>query len=81
MKKQSEKSKLVAFLLAFFIGTLGIHRFYVGKTGTGIAIFLLSISFIGLFISSVWVFIDWILILTDNFTDKDGNYVTNWDLK
>lgn len=32
----SEKSRLVALLLCLFVGYLGIHRFYVGKTGTGI---------------------------------------------
>ena len=36
----SEKSRLAAALLAFFLGGLGIHRFYVGKVGTGIAIIL-----------------------------------------
>ena len=32
----SRKSRLVAFLLAFFLGMFGAHRFYVGKTGTAI---------------------------------------------
>jgi TM2 domain-containing membrane protein YozV len=32
----SDKSRLVAALLCFFFGALGIHRFYVGKIGTGI---------------------------------------------
>ena len=32
----SEKKLLPAFLLCFFLGSLGIHRFYVGKIGTGI---------------------------------------------
>jgi hypothetical protein len=30
------KSQLVALLLAFFVGVLGIHRFYLGYTGIGI---------------------------------------------
>ncbi len=32
----SSKSRLVALLLCFFLGYLGVHRFYVGKIGTGI---------------------------------------------
>jgi TM2 domain-containing membrane protein YozV len=32
----SQKSWLVALLLSIFLGTMGVHRFYVGKVGTGI---------------------------------------------
>lgn len=33
---KSEKDWLVTLLLSIFVGSLGIHRFYVGKIGTGI---------------------------------------------
>lgn len=33
---KSNKEWLVTLLLSLFVGTLGIHRFYVGKMGTGI---------------------------------------------
>ena len=36
MPESSEKKRLVAFLLCFFLGALGVHRFYVGKVGTGV---------------------------------------------
>ncbi|GAA3562862.1 hypothetical protein GCM10022419_049400 [Nonomuraea rosea] len=60
------KSWLVAVLLCFFLGVLGIHRFYVGKIGTGI----LMIVTIGGF--GIWVLIDFIMILVGKFTDKQG---------
>ena len=37
------KSPLLAYLLWVFVGGLGIHRFYLGKTGTGIAMLALAI--------------------------------------
>jgi TM2 domain-containing membrane protein YozV len=69
----SEKSRLVAFLLCFFLGVIGVHRFYVGKTGTGIAqIFTLG----GL---GLWAFIDMIVILCGSFKDKEGKVLKNWN--
>lgn len=75
---QPQKSRATAFLLAFFLGTFGAHRFYVGKAGTGIAQLILSLSIIGLIVSSVWVLIDWIMILSGSFKDKRGNTITEW---
>jgi len=72
------KTRLTAFLLAFFLGGLGIHRFYVGKVGTGIVQLLLSLSIIGLPVTAVWVLIDWIMILSGEFKDKDGQKITVW---
>jgi TM2 domain-containing membrane protein YozV len=62
----SEKSWLVTLLLCIFLGGLGIHRFYVGKTGTGI---LMIITFGGF---GIWALIDLIMIATNAFTDRDG---------
>ena len=58
---------LVCLLLCFFLGCLGIHRFYVGKTGTGIAQLLTAGG------CGVWALIDFIMIILGNFTDAEGN--------
>ena len=68
----SPKSRLAAALLAWFLGVIGIHRFYVGKVGTGI---LQILTFGGL---GIWALIDFIMILVGSFKDKDGLPLYNW---
>jgi TM2 domain-containing membrane protein YozV len=68
----TDKRILPAFLLCFFLGLLGVHRFYVGKVGSGVAQ-LLTVG--GLFI---WAFVDLIVILCGGFTDGNGNKITQW---
>ena len=74
----SKKLRLVTFLLAFFFGTLGVHRFYVGKIGTAVTQLILSLSVVGLFVSGIWVVIDWIMILAGSFKDKEGRIIITW---
>ncbi|MDH6462784.1 TM2 domain-containing membrane protein YozV [Micromonospora sp. A200] len=62
----TQKSWVVALLLCFFVGVLGVHRFYVGKVGTGI-LQLVTLGGLG-----IWTFIDFILILVGSFKDKQG---------
>lgn len=66
---KSEKEWLVTLLLGLFLGSLGVHRFYVGKIGTGI-LQLITLGGCG-----VWTLIDVIMIITGNFKDKDGNVI------
>lgn len=69
----SPKSRLVAFLLCTFLGGLGIHRFYVGKAGTGV-LWLLTLGCFG-----IGSFVDWIMILCGSFNDNNGLVVSEWN--
>ena len=66
---RSEKDWLTTLLLSLFLGTLGVHRFYTGKIGTGI-LQLITVGCCG-----IWTLIDIIMIATGNFKDKDGNVI------
>ena len=70
----SQKSKIAAGLLGIFLGSFGVHNFYLGYTGKAVAqllITLLTCGF-GAFISSIWGLIEGILILTGSI-NVDGN--------
>ncbi len=68
----SDRSRLAAALLCFFVGVFGVHRFYVGKVGTGI---LMVVTFGGL---GIWALIDLIIILVGTFRDKQDRVLLNW---
>jgi len=72
VQKLSHRSKLVAGLLGIFLGGFGVHNFYIGKTGVGVAQIILTIATCG--IASIWGFIEGIVILTQSEPkDADGN--------
>jgi hypothetical protein len=62
----SQKSKVIALLLCLFLGTLGVHRFYLGKIGTGI-LQLCTLGGLG-----IWALIDFLGIITNKFRDAGG---------
>ena len=64
------KSKLTAILLCFFLGSLGIHRFYLGYTLIGV---IQLLTFGGVLI---WAIIDFIRLIIDSLKDSEGNNLT-----
>lgn len=72
------KSKLVAILLAFFLGALGVHRFYLGHIGTGLAMLLITVLSLGslAFITGIWAIVDIVLISTGAIPDAQRRPLT-----
>ena len=66
------KQWMVAVILAFFLGTLGVHNFYLGYTTKGIIQLVLTITVIGIFVSGPWALIDFIMLLM-----RSGSYATD----
>jgi hypothetical protein len=55
-------STAVAYILLLFLGLLGAHRFYLHKTGTAVAMLLLTLTILGIVVSFIWAFVDLFLI-------------------
>jgi hypothetical protein len=70
----SPKSRTVASILGFFLGGLGVDRFYLGNIGLGVAKLLLGWLTFG-----IWPLIDWIMILAGAAHDGEGLPVVNWN--
>ncbi len=68
--EKSEKNFVATLLLCLLLGGLGVHRFYVGKIGTGI-LQLITLGGLG-----IWALIDLIMIAIGKFTDKEGLLIT-----
>lgn len=89
MDQVSPKSRLATALLAWFLGTLGLHRFYIGKIGTGAAILVLGVAgwatiwawglgIVFITIAGIWVLIDFIVVLLGGMKDGQGRPIKTW---
>jgi len=68
----SKRSRGVAIALGFFGGVFGLHRFYVGKAQTGLA---MIVTFGGL---GIWWLYDMVLLAAGEFRDVDDLPLRNW---
>jgi TM2 domain-containing membrane protein YozV len=69
--EKSEKQFVTTLLLCILLGLLGVHRFYVGKTGTGI-LQLITLGGLG-----IWAFVYLIIIACGSFKDGQGLPIKN----
>lgn len=75
---QSDRKLLPATLLCFLIGVFGAHRFYAGKTGTGVVMLVLTLTFVGVVVTGIWALVDLIVLIVGGFRDGDGRRMTDW---
>ena len=68
-----QRSFLLTWLFALFLGALGVDRFYLGKIGTGI---LKLVTFGGL---GIWVLVDLIIVLAGGTRDKQGRPLEGYE--
>ena len=64
----------MASLLSFFLGGLGVDRFYLGNIGMGVAKLLVGWLTLG-----IWPLVDFIIIVVGSAHDGEGLPVTNWN--
>jgi hypothetical protein len=64
----SGKSQIAALLLCWFVGVIGVHRFYLGYTWQGV-VQILTLGGLG-----IWTLIDFIRIITGDLQPKNGSY-------
>jgi TM2 domain-containing membrane protein YozV len=86
----SPKSRLATTLLAFFLGGLGVHRFYIGKTETAIVMlllgiggaattwFLVGLGYILLTTVEIWALVDFIFAVAGRMRDKEDRLIQKW---
>lgn len=63
---KSKKQFTTTVMLAFFLGGIGAHRFYVGKKVSGV-LMLLTLGGLG-----IWSLVDFVNIILGKFKDSEG---------
>lgn len=67
---EKRKSKLATFLISFFVGNLGVDRFYLGYIWQGVLKLIVGVALCGGL--GIWWIIDWVMILTNMLPAANG---------
>lgn len=74
----NDRNKYVAAALAFFLGVLGIHRFYLGRNGSAVLMIVISATIVGLLVTSLWAFIDMVRYLIMSDAEFEHRYARSY---
>src|SRR5215475_8901368 len=78
MFEANKKDTCVAYVLWFFLGWVGAHNFYLGRTAIGVVQLILTLSIVGLFIIVFWHLVDAFLI--PGAVRRENNRMLAWML-
>lgn len=67
------KNWVATMALCWFLGLYGAHRFYTGKTDSGIIMIVLTVLGITAPITAIWALVDGFAIALGKFTHEDGS--------
>jgi hypothetical protein len=71
---RNDRNRLVAAVLAFVVGVFGVHRFYLGRTGSGLVMLILTCTMVGLLLTGPWALIDMVRYLVMSDSEFETRY-------
>nr|WP_094096350.1 TM2 domain-containing protein [Paenibacillus physcomitrellae] len=82
--KRRGKNMIVAYILWYFLGIVGGHRFYMKRIGTAILQLILSLTVVGLIITGIWWIVDAFLVhlwVRDHNTEIEADVISQIELE